>query len=290
VVINGINLDIVSEVKFGNIAATTFTATKTKIVVTIPDNAEGGDQLVTVLSASTGGSATASFNVNITPQIFSIAPPSAVAGDVITVTGARFTGATVVKLGALATSFTVNSATEISFTVPAGAVSGPVTITTPTGTVTSSAALTILVPGLAFPIYDEALSANWNGWLGGGWGGTKDLANTSPVHTGSFSCRIDYTADNWGSPLQLGGANIPFGSYTTFKISIYGGPGTTGKKIKIVFNEAGGYELTLGTEGQWNDYAVSISNITTDATLKAIWLQEFTGTGYTIYIDDMGLN
>ena len=242
VTINGINLDIVSEVKFGNIPAATFTATKTKILVTIPANAEGGDQLITVAAASTGGSATASFNVNIAPQIFSIAPPSAQAGDVITVTGARFTGATSVKLGALPTTFTVISATEISFTVPAGALSGPVTITTPTGTVTSSAALTILVAGLAFPIYDEALSANWNGWLGGGWGGTKDLANTTPVHTGSFSCKIDY-AGGWGSPLQLGGATIPFGSYTTFKISIYGGPGTTGKKIKIVFNESGGYEI-----------------------------------------------
>lgn len=293
VTINGVNLDIVSEVKFGNIPATSFTATKTKILVAIPANAEGGNQLITVSSASTGGSATASFNVNIAPQVFSITPPSAEAGDVITVTGARFTGATSVKLGALATIFTVISATEISFTVPAGALSGPVTITTPTGTVTSSAALTILVPGLAFPIYDEAVSSNWtnaNGWIGGGWGGTKDLANTNPVHTGLFSCKIDYTADNWGSPLQLGGASIPFGSYTTFKISIYGGPGTTGKKIKIVFNGAGGYELTLGTEGQWNDYTISISNITADPALSEIWLQEFTGTGYTIYIDDMGLN
>ncbi|MES2851187.1 MAG: IPT/TIG domain-containing protein [Bacteroidota bacterium] len=289
VTISGVNLDIVSEVKFGSKPAASFTATKTKIQVSIPAEAEGGDQLITVTSASTGGVDTASFNVNITPQVFSIAPASAVAGDVITVTGARFTGATEVKLGTTPVTYTVVSATEITFTVPAGASSGAVTITTPTGTVTSSISLTILVPGLAFPIYDEGLSGNWNGWLGGGWGGTKELSNTTPVHNGSFSCKIDY-AGGWGSPLQLGGATIPFGSYTTFKISIYGGTGTTGKKIKIVFNEAGGYELTLGTEGQWNDYAISISNITSATSLTAIWLQEFTGTDYTIYVDDMGLN
>ncbi len=289
VTINGINLDIVSEVKFGNKPAASFSATKTRILVNIPSEAEGGDQLITVTSASTGGSDTASFNVNIAPQVFSIAPASAVAGDLITVTGARFSGATEVKLGTTPVIYTVMSATEITFTVPAGASSGAVTVTTPAGTVTSSSALTILVAGLAFPIYDEALSGNWNGWLGGGWGGNKDLANTTPVHNGSFSIKIDY-AGGWGSPLQLGGANIPFGSYTTFKLSVYGGPGTTGKKIKIVFNESGGYELTLGTEGQWNDYAISISNITSATSLTAIWLQEFTGTDYTIYVDDMGLN
>lgn len=289
VTINGVNLDIVSEVKFGDVAAASFTATKTKILVNIPATAAGGDQLITITAASTGGVATTPFNVNIAPQVFSISPASAVPGDIITVTGARFTGASSVKLGTTPVTYTVVSATELTFTVPAGASSGTVTVTTPDGSATSSNALTILVAGLAFPIYDEALSGNWNGWLGGGWGGNKDLANTSPVHNGSFSCKIDY-AGGWGSPLQLGGANIPFGSYTTFKISIYGGPGTTGKKIKIVFNESGGYELVLGTEGQWNDYAISISNITSASSLTAIWLQEFTGTDYTIYVDDMGLN
>lgn len=289
VTINGVNFDIVSEVKFGNVPAASFTATKTKIVVNIPAAAEGGNQLITVTSASTGGVDTFSFNVNIAPQVFSISPATAAEGDVVTVRGARFTGASEVKLGTTPVTYTVVSATEISFTVPAGASSGAVTITTPNGTVTSSTALTILVAGLAFPIYDEALSGNWNGWLGGGWGGNKDLGNSTPVRNGSYSIKIDY-AGGWGSPLQLGGANIPFGSYTQFKLSIYGGPGTTGKRIKIVFNESGGYELTLGTEGQWNDYAISISNITSAPSLSAIWLQEFTGTDYTIYVDDMGLN
>ena len=96
--INGVNLDIVSEVKFGNVPAAAFVATKTKIVVNIPAAAEGGDQLITVTSASTGGADTISFNVNIAPQVFSISPARAASGDVVTVTGARFTGASEVKL------------------------------------------------------------------------------------------------------------------------------------------------------------------------------------------------
>lgn len=34
----------------------------------------------------------------------------------------------------------------------------------------------------------------------------------------------------YGSPLQLGGANVSLTGYTTFEISIYGGLGPTGKK------------------------------------------------------------
>lgn len=57
-----------------------------------------------------------------------------------------------------------------------------------------------------------------------------------------------------------------------------------------MFNGAGGFEQVLGTEGKWNDYAIPFSNITSATTLNEIWLQEFTGTDYTVYIDNMGLN
>ena len=98
-------------------------------------------------------------------------------------------------------------------------------------------------------------------------------------------------------------------SYTTFKISIFGGAGTAGKKINIVFNgnntvangiPAGSatsvcnYTITLGAEGQWTDYAIpfpSFSGGSTTTTLQEIWIQEYNGTGgFIIYIDAMGLN
>jgi len=78
--------------------------------------------------------------------------------------------------------------------------------------------------------------------------------------------------------------------YTTFKISIYGTAGTAGKKVKIVFNGAGGYEITLGAEGQWTDYAIPRSSISAATSLSEIWIQEFSGVGFTIYVDAMGLN
>jgi hypothetical protein len=48
------------------------------------------------------------------------------------ITGTTFTGATAVKFKGVAASFTVVSATTIKATVPAGASTGPITVTTPT--------------------------------------------------------------------------------------------------------------------------------------------------------------
>ena len=64
-------------------------------------------------------------------------------GATITLTGANFTGATTVTLGTTATTFTVISPTSITFTVPAAATSGAITVTTPAGSVTSSTAFTV---------------------------------------------------------------------------------------------------------------------------------------------------
>jgi hypothetical protein len=67
--------------------------------------------------------------------------------------------------------------------------------------------------------------------------------------------------------------------------------GTTGKKVNIVFNSSGGYQLILGPEGQWNDYVIPIASISATTTLTDIWMQEFSGSaGFTIFVDAMGLN
>jgi uncharacterized repeat protein (TIGR03803 family) len=52
--------------------------------------------------------------------------------------GQGFTGTTSVSLNGIPASFTVVSATLIKATVPAGATTGYVTVTTPSGTLTSN--------------------------------------------------------------------------------------------------------------------------------------------------------
>ncbi|HEY8894293.1 MAG TPA: IPT/TIG domain-containing protein, partial [Niastella sp.] len=79
------------------------------------------------------------------PEISSFTPTSATTGATITITGARFTGATSVLFGnTAAASFTVVSDTEIKAVVAAGA-SGDVQVLTPQGTA-SKAGFTYILP------------------------------------------------------------------------------------------------------------------------------------------------
>ena len=66
------------------------------------------------------------------PAVSSVAPTLGNAGTVVTITGVNFTGVNAAKFaGAVATSFTVNSDTQITATVPGGAMDGPLVLSKP---------------------------------------------------------------------------------------------------------------------------------------------------------------
>ncbi len=79
------------------------------------------------------------------PTLTSLSPTSAPVGTSITLTGTDFTGATAVSFnGTAAVTFSVTTATTATATVPVGAATGPVTITTPGGT-SNGVAFTVVV-------------------------------------------------------------------------------------------------------------------------------------------------
>ena len=83
------------------------------------------------------------------PTISSLSPASSPVGSSVVVTGTDLTGATLVRVNATAAaSFTVNSATQLTFVVPVGATSGPVWVTTPAGTASSPTSLVVPAPVL----------------------------------------------------------------------------------------------------------------------------------------------
>ena len=74
----------------------------------------------------------------------SFAPASGGIGSTVVLAGINFTGATAVRLnGVLVTTFTVDSATQITLTVPLGVNSGPFSVTTPNGTAVSAQSFTV---------------------------------------------------------------------------------------------------------------------------------------------------
>jgi uncharacterized protein (TIGR03437 family) len=77
------------------------------------------------------------------PTITSFAPTSGPVGTSVTITGTNFTGATSVKFNGVSATFIVNSATKITATVPTGATTGAITVTTPGGTATSTSNFTV---------------------------------------------------------------------------------------------------------------------------------------------------
>ncbi|MBL0138230.1 MAG: hypothetical protein IPP86_06830 [Bacteroidetes bacterium] len=99
------------------------------------------------ISGNNGCSATSNvINVVATPPpgITGFNPSTAAPGTLVTINGSNFSGATSVKLNGSVVAFSILNASQITFTVPVGAVSGNVTVITPCGTVNSSTTLTIV--------------------------------------------------------------------------------------------------------------------------------------------------
>ncbi|MFT9848384.1 S-layer homology domain-containing protein [Aneurinibacillus sp. REN35] len=105
-------------------------------------------------SGSTHNSGGGGGKAVVAPTIVSVTPSSGstVGGNVVMITGTGLTGATAVKFGGTAaTSYTVNSNTQITATVPAGtAGTVNVSVTTPSGTANSTSGYTyVAVPNQA---------------------------------------------------------------------------------------------------------------------------------------------
>jgi IPT/TIG domain len=109
---------------------------------------EGQVGVLSTLSTPPGGIACYSWvRVNTgtePPAISSFSPASGPVGTKVVITGQSLTGFTSVTFGGVkATSFTLNSDTQITVTVPSGAKTGKIVVTTPGGTATSAATFTV---------------------------------------------------------------------------------------------------------------------------------------------------
>ena len=140
VTITGTNLGGATAVRFGASAATITSDTTTQIVATSPAAAAGTvDITVTTAGGTSGVSSADQFTyVVAAPTVTGISPTSGptAGGTSVTITGTSFTGATAVMFGSTAaTSFTVNSPTQITAVAPAEAVGTvDITVTTTAGT------------------------------------------------------------------------------------------------------------------------------------------------------------
>jgi uncharacterized repeat protein (TIGR03803 family) len=129
-----------SVVKFGGVQATTVALSgATFLTATVPAGALTGS--ITVTTGAT--TLTTPLKFKVKPTIISFSPPSGPVGTPVTVTGTGLTQATKVTFNGTSAGFTVNSDTQITATVPTGATTGKIAVTTKGGTASSTTSFTV---------------------------------------------------------------------------------------------------------------------------------------------------
>ena len=125
----------------------------------------------------------------------SISPPSGQVGAAVTITGTAFTGAIGVRFNGTPAAYTVDSYSQITATVPVGAMTGPIRVQTPDGWATSSTSFIVTTPTVSPtpttgpPGTKITVSGSWFGASEGVdiYFDTTDLALAVTSATGSFS-------------------------------------------------------------------------------------------------------
>lgn len=257
VAIDGANLNGTSAVRFNGVSATTFTVVSAiRITAIVPAGATTGT--IGVTTPSGAANSTASFTVVAVPTIAGFTPASGAVGGNVAINGTNFTGAAAVRFGGLTAPFTVNSASQINATIPAGASTGKLSVVTPGGTATSAASFSILAP----PANNNFSSAKVISGAAGSTSGSNTAATKEagePEHAGNAGGKSVWF--NWTAPSSGAFRFTTTGSDFSTVLAVY-----TGTSI-------GG--LTL----------VASADITSGNTNSTLTLVASAGTIYRIVVD-----
>jgi len=134
IIITGSGFAGTTAVAFNGATASFTVNSATQITAVVPVNATIGAITVT----NPAGTASSSSPFIPLPKIAGLSPNNGPAGTNAVLTGSNFLGATSVAFDVANASFTVNSATQITATVPVDATTGKITVTTPAGSASSS--------------------------------------------------------------------------------------------------------------------------------------------------------
>ena len=128
-----------TSVKFGN-GPGTFTVVSDTYMTAAP---AAGATTGKVTIVESGGNLVSAQKFKVIPSIKTFSPTSGTVGTPVVITGMSLSQTTAVKFGTVTASFTVNSNTQVTATVPAGAVTAKISITTPGGTAVSATNFTV---------------------------------------------------------------------------------------------------------------------------------------------------
>ncbi len=129
----GTNLTGAIAVMFNGTAAAFTMLSSTEIQATVPSGASTGFVTVTLPSIRVRSNQI----FRVAPQITAFSPTSAPVGAEVKITGMSLKQTSKVTIGGVGTNFTVDSDTQVTATVPSGAETGPIVVSTPGGATSS---------------------------------------------------------------------------------------------------------------------------------------------------------
>jgi hypothetical protein len=141
ITIEGSGFSGVTQVEIGKLSASFKAVSASKLEATVPNGAASGK----IEISASGGTAKSKSKFSVTLSIKSFKPGSGGSGTVVTIKGVGFNGSSVVRFAGVAGNVTSVSSSKIKVVVPAGAGSGPITVTnttSPAGTVASAGGYT----------------------------------------------------------------------------------------------------------------------------------------------------
>ncbi|MBU6347092.1 MAG: IPT/TIG domain-containing protein [Actinomycetales bacterium] len=140
VTVTATNAGAATSVKLGALSVPFTVTAINKLTFVVPAGAADGKIAIT----SAAGTSTSVASFALKPSITSVSPASAAINGDITITGVNLSTVTGAKIGTKALVIKSKGATSIVATVPTGAATGKVSVTSPGGTVLSASDLTIL--------------------------------------------------------------------------------------------------------------------------------------------------
>jgi hypothetical protein len=236
---------VTTGVTFGGTAASFTVNSLSQITATTPAHAAGTVDVAVTTGVGTA-TATAAFTYIPPPTVTGVAPnkgPTA-GGTSVVITGTGFTGATLAIFGTRSASFTVNSATQITATSPAGnAGAVDVTVTAPGGTSVTSASDRFTY----FPPPTVTSIAPNNGPVVGGTGVT--ITGTNFTGTTAVKFGGNTTTFTVSSATQIA-ANSPAGTAGTVDVTVTtpGGTSVTSASDKFSYGSPQTWVSSLGSD------------------------------------------
>ena len=164
VTVTATNAGAATTVKLGALSVPFTVIAINKLTFVVPTGAVDGKISIT----TAGNTASSAKSFYLKPSVSSLSPSSVAVNGIVTITGVNLSTATAVKMGAKSLVIKTKGATTITAQIPAGTVTGKVSVTTPGGTAVSADDLTIIpVPTITSITGTKGTGANASKYLKG---------------------------------------------------------------------------------------------------------------------------